>query len=65
LPPLAAAACYHSHLGVLLLLSLQIPLLAQVAGWLGLSPAEALKDTGAAADELFGAPRPQLCVRDV
>lgn len=42
---------------VSLLLSLLRP---QVAGWLGMSAEDALEETGAAADELFEKPRPNL-----
>jgi hypothetical protein len=34
--------------------------LTVVAGWLGMSAEEALDETGAAADELFDKPRPNL-----
>jgi hypothetical protein len=32
----------------------------QVAGWLGISAEKALEETGAAAEELFEKPRPNL-----
>jgi hypothetical protein len=38
----------------------EITSLLQVAGWLGISAEEALEETGAAADELFDTPRPNL-----